>query len=169
MSLEFPAATPHDEIEEVFENIFLVRGSIVLPNGLPVSRNMTIVREDGVLTLINTVRLNDEGLKTLDTLGTVKHVVRIGAFHGKDDPFYVDRYKAELWSPVGIEHNLGFKTTQVLKPNGPMPFANSSYFHFETSNAPERAMKPLGNFRPRSRRCTNDDNAAPAPELSPAK
>ena len=137
MTLDFPVATPHDEIGEVFENIFLVRGSIVLPSGLPVSRNMTIVRENGVLTLINTVRLNDEGLKALDALGTVKHVVRIGAFHGKDDPFYVDRYTAELWSPEGIEHNLGFKTTQLLEPDGRMPFSNSSYFHFETAQAPE--------------------------------
>lgn len=137
MTLEFPASTPHDGIEEQFENIFLVRGSIVLPNGLPVSRNMTIVREGGILTLINTVRLNNEGLQALDALGTVKHVIRIGAFHGKDDPFYVDRYGAELWSPQGIEHNLGFQTTQILQPEGPLPFANSSYFHFESAQAPE--------------------------------
>ena len=137
MSLEFPAAMPHDDIEELFENVFMVRGSIVLPNGLPISRNMVIVKRDSGLTLINTVRLDERGLQELEALGAVKHVVRIGAFHGIDDPFYVDRYQAELWAPPGITHNLGFETSQELVPSGNMPFEGCSYFHFETANAPE--------------------------------
>lgn len=137
MPKTYPEALPHDEIEEVFDNIFHVRGSVVLPNGLPVSRNMIIVREGRDLTLINTVRLNAEGLGNLDALGEVKQVVRIGAFHGMDDPFYVDRYNAEMWAPAGIEHNLGLETGSLLTPGGPSPFTRGSYFHFETAQAPE--------------------------------
>ena len=67
----------------------------------------------------------------------VKHVVRIGAYHGMDDPFYVDRYRAKLWAPAGIEHNLGFETDHFLIEDGPMPFERGRYFHFKTANAPE--------------------------------
>ncbi|WP_332914161.1 hypothetical protein [Algoriphagus boritolerans] len=38
------------------------------------SRNMTIVRENGNLTIINSVRLNDAALSELDRLGKVTNV-----------------------------------------------------------------------------------------------
>lgn len=71
------------------------------------SRNMVIVRENGELTLINTVRLDEEGLTALEHLGHVKNVVRIGAFHGYDDAFYLDRYHAQLWAIKGMIHQSG--------------------------------------------------------------
>ena len=40
-------------------------------------------------------------------LGTVEHVVKIGGFHGIDDPFYVDRYKPTLWALPGATHERG--------------------------------------------------------------
>ena len=53
------------------------------------SRNMIIVREEGKLSLINSVRLTDAGLRRLEKLGQIDKVIRIGAFHGRDDAFYL--------------------------------------------------------------------------------
>lgn len=43
------------------------------------------------------MRLSDASLGQLDALGNVRHVLRLGDFHGLDDRFYVDRYQAEFW------------------------------------------------------------------------
>ena len=64
---------------------------------------MVIIRNGNELSLINTVRLNEEGLAVLDALGTVKNVIRIGAFHGRDDGFYLERYQAKLWALKGMK------------------------------------------------------------------
>ena len=66
---------------------------------------MTIIRNGSELTLVNTVRLSEEGLNQLDRLGKVTHIVRIGAFHGRDDAFYRDHYPiAQLWTLKGMSY-----------------------------------------------------------------
>jgi hypothetical protein len=99
-----PEALPHGEIKQIFPNIYGVKGGIaVVPPTtlatLKFSCNMTIiVEEDRTLILVNTVRLDENGLKEHDKLGTVKHTMRIGGFHGVDDAFYKERYGATTWS-----------------------------------------------------------------------
>jgi len=39
------------------------------------------------LTLINPVRRDEEGLRALEALGEIKHVLRLGPLHGMDDAF----------------------------------------------------------------------------------
>lgn len=127
---------PHGEIKEVFNNIFMVTGTNKTHDqgiDIQVSRNMIIVREGNALTLINTVRLNDKGLKSLNQLGTVTNVVRIGAFHGYDDEFYLDHYQAKLWAIKNMEHQSGRKTDHELVVGGPMPITNCTLFNFETT------------------------------------
>ncbi len=106
---EFPAALDHSEIAEVFPDIFFVTGSVAMPGRMPmrISRNMTILREDGDLTLVNSVRLTEDGLAALERLGQVRHVIRLAGFHGMDDPFYKDRYEAKVWS-VEAPYTSGF-------------------------------------------------------------
>jgi hypothetical protein len=85
----------------VFDDIFQVIGQFALkfgPIAIRGNRNMTIVRQADELTLINTVRMDEKGLAQLDALGMVKHIIRVGAFHGMDDPFYKERYGAHVWS-----------------------------------------------------------------------
>jgi len=53
---------------------------------------MVVIKNANVLTLINTVRLNENGLAALDNLGQVTNVMRIGAFHSRHDAFYLERY-----------------------------------------------------------------------------
>ena len=108
-SRSYPPAGDHGDIKEIFDDIFLVTGSMTIPGRLPMrfSRNMTIIRNNGMLTLINTVRLSEEGLKALEALGNVEHIIRIAGFHGVDDPFYHDRYKATLHS-IDAPYRRGF-------------------------------------------------------------
>lgn len=92
-------AWPHGEIKEIFPDIFLVAGTNITDFNnvkLQHSRNMIIVRENNQLSLINTVKLTDEGLIELDSLGKAKNVIRIDAFHGRDDAFYIGKYQARL-------------------------------------------------------------------------
>ncbi len=113
----FPSALAHGELQELLPDVFFVTGTLAMPGPIPVrfSRNMTIVREGDRLVIINSVRLNDEGLAKLDTLGKVTDVLRIAGFHGMDDPFYADRYGAKVWTVAGQRYTAGFdsKTTNT--------------------------------------------------------
>jgi len=136
----YSPAWPHGEIKEIFPEIFFVTGTNITDfNGaeLQHSRNMIIVRDENKLSLINTVRLDDQGLSALDALGKVENVIRIGAFHGRDDAFYLDRYRASLWALQGMTHNDNRVADVEIIPEGKMPFPDASLFVFQTSVHPE--------------------------------
>jgi len=136
----YSPAWPHNEIKEIFSNIFVVVGTNKTNyNGVDLqhSRNMVIIRDANSLSLINTVRLDDNGLTALDALGKVKNIIRIGAFHGRDDSFYLDRYQAKLWGLKGMEHDNNRSADIELVPSGLMPFPECFLFVFETSKYPE--------------------------------
>ncbi|MES2217111.1 MAG: hypothetical protein V4501_01735 [Pseudomonadota bacterium] len=133
-------AWPHSEITEIFPNIFMVMGTNITSCSnveLQHSRNMIMLRDGDQLSLINTVRLTDAGLAALDALGKVSNVIRIGAFHGRDDAFYLERYDAKLWALAGMQHENNRVADFLLQPNDKMPWPNSSIFIFETSAFPE--------------------------------
>ena len=136
----YSPAWPHSEIKEIFPNIFFVTGTNITEHNnaeLQHSRNMIIIRDDDNLSLINTVRLDGKGLAELDGLGKVKNIIRIGAFHGRDDAFYLDRYDSKLWALKEMKHANNRRTDIELVPNGQMPVPDCSLFIFETSNYPE--------------------------------
>ncbi|AAO89997.1 hypothetical protein [Coxiella burnetii] len=136
----YSPAWPHSEVKEIFPNIFFVTGTNITHHDnteLQHSRNMIIIRDNGKLSLINTVRLNDKELAFLDALGEVNNVIRIGAFHGRDDAFYLDRYHAKLWALKEMSHENNRVADVKLIPNGQMPVPNCSIFIFETSKYPE--------------------------------
>ncbi len=82
------------------------------------SRNMVVLRHDHELTLVNTMRLDEAGLAALDELGKVKHVIRLAGFHGRDDPFYKDRYDATVWAVDGHVWARGFDNTKIKAEDG---------------------------------------------------
>ena len=141
----FPEALRHGPIEEVFPDVFFVTGEThtTFPEFPDVAwvfnRNMTIVREDDSLTLINSHRLGEEGLAELESLGTVRHLVRLGAHHDRDDPFYADRYRPTVWAAPGIELD-GIAIDRVLAAGGETPFSGSTVFVFETTAHPEAIL-----------------------------
>jgi hypothetical protein len=56
----FPEQLPHGDIQEIFPDVFFVKGQIKFDNQgntAQFSRSMTIVRDNGSLTIINSVRL----------------------------------------------------------------------------------------------------------------
>jgi hypothetical protein len=141
---DYKPALPHGPISEVFPGVFFVTGTSTptfMGTAFQFSRNMTVVRDGGALTLINTVRLDDAGLAALEALGKVENVVKIGAYHGIDDAFYVDRYRPKLWALPGMRHESELPTDVELTKDGSMPFAGCSLFVFETATVPEGVLR----------------------------
>ena len=149
---QFPVAYKHGKIERLFDNIYFVTGSLVIKSKIPMrfSRNMTIIKQGNELTLINSVRLNDEGLKKLDELGVVKHVIRLAGFHGMDDPFYKDRYAATIWS-VDAPYVAGFDQINdiskryftpdhILSDDTELPIDNAKLLYIKSSNPKEALL-----------------------------
>lgn len=139
--MTFSAAWPHGELEQIFPNIYFVTGTNITHYQdveLTHSRNMVIIKENQELTLINTIRLNEHGLSQLDKLGRVSNIVRIGAFHGRDDAFYVSHYNAKHWSIKGMDSQS--PSNLELTSGGLMPLQNCSLVTFETSLHPEAVL-----------------------------
>jgi len=145
---DFPKALMHSAISEVLPDVFFVTGSADMPGKMPmkISRNMTILREGDVLTLVNSVRLTDAGLSELEKLGDIKHVIRLAGFHGMDDPFYKDRYGATVWS-VDAPYIPGFDfdaapyltPDKVINGQSDLPISNAKLIEF-TSATPREGL-----------------------------
>jgi len=136
----YPPALPHDPPVEVFPDVFLVRGSYRANWWLRFSRNMVILRHGDELTLINSVRLSEAGERQLDALGSVRHVLRLGYFHGCDDRYYVDRYGAEFWAPQGSRHEPGPVAGRLLEDGGALPIPGARVLLFAQSRHPEAVI-----------------------------
>lgn len=141
---DFQPAYPHGDLREVADGVFFVTGTARMGPGMTIGRNMTVVRQGDELTLMNGVRLNDEGLQQLDALGKVKHILKVGNFHGSDDPFYVDRYGCQVWALPGSEHKPGVKTDREIGVGKDLPIDDADLFVFEASVG---AGKPEGAVR----------------------
>ncbi|WP_437327007.1 hypothetical protein [Sorangium sp. So ce381] len=140
---EYSPAWPHGEVQDAFPEVFYVVGTNRTHHAgidLQTSRTMTVLRQNRELTLVNTVRLTEEGLRQLDALGQVRHIVRLGAFHGRDDPFYRDRYGATLWAlPEAVAAD-GRPADRALAAGGPFPVHGGIVFVFTTARFPEAAV-----------------------------
>ena len=136
----YPAPYTHDGIEQLFEDVFRVHGSIRMGPGLSFNRNMVILREGEALTVIGSVRLNAETERELHALGRVGHVVRLGNFHGIDDRYYVDRYGAEFWCQADSNRYPEPKPTQMLTEQTTLPVGDAELFLFRETRLPEGAI-----------------------------
>jgi hypothetical protein len=159
----FPRALPHGPLVEVLPDLFVVTGTFRLACGvIAFPRNMTILRRHRELTLFNSVRLTSDGEKALAALGEVRHVVRLGAFHGIDDAYYLNRYEPAFWLPEGtqVPSRLAKWTAQSLTHGMRPPFApDGEAFLFRDTRRPEAVVKlpyanglllvcdSVGNFR----------------------
>lgn len=137
---QFAPSYPHDPIVEIYPDLFCVRGSINMGLGLSLNRNMIIAKQGNELTLINPVRLTDKGLNELDSLGKVTHIIRLGDFHGLDDPFYLDRYQAKFWCQKGQTTYPETKAHFTIEADTISPIKGSKFFLFQTASYPEAAL-----------------------------
>lgn len=130
----FPPVLPHGELSEVFPDVFFVTGGLRMAPLVSFSRNMVVIREDERLVLVNSLRLDDAGLAALDALGRVTDVIRLAGFHGRDDPFYKDRYGAKVWVVKGMTYFRGFDPRKAPAP----------YFEPDAALGPDDALPLRG-------------------------
>ncbi|MCB9700797.1 MAG: hypothetical protein H6711_02765 [Myxococcales bacterium] len=135
----FPHALPHGPIEEVFPDVFVVRGTFRMAPLVTIARNMTILREGEDLTVVTSVRLSAEGEAALERLGTVRHLVRLNGHHGIDDPYYAAKYKPTFWTLPNLKHPSGLASDRHLGADG-LPVSNARLFVFERPTVPESAL-----------------------------
>jgi len=153
-TLIHPKALAHGAITELFENIWFVKGAVKMPMLMPmkISRSMTIIRNasSNELTLINSMRLSEEGLAALEKFGKVTNVIRIAGFHGRDDGFYRERYAAKLFAIEGQTYTRklekadtedGYLQPDVwLNKDSDLPVESAMLKIFETANPKEAVV-----------------------------
>ena len=104
-SVKHLPAGEHGELRQVFDNIWFVQGSVKMPVLMPmkISRSMTVIKDPASeeLTLVNSMRLTQDGLNELELLGKVTNVIRLAGFHGRDDAFYQEKYNAKVFAIEG--------------------------------------------------------------------
>lgn len=140
MEYAFPPAWPHGDIQEIFPDVFLVAGAMKLKPAFQFDRNMIILRQDGELVLVNSVRLTEPGLEQLEALGKVAHVIKLGQFHDRDDAFYVHRYGARLWALPGHTHAPGLRPDVEMAADTQLPLRDAGLFVFQTTEKPEAIL-----------------------------
>ena len=136
----FPAAMQHGPIEEPFEGIFTVRGTARFAPLLSITRNMVILRNTDELTIIGAIRLSPEGERALERLGKIRHLVKLGHFHGMDDPYYVKKYAPVVWAAKDAVHKHGVVTGEVLAEGAGLPVQRTEVFTFSRSLKPEACL-----------------------------
>lgn len=140
MEENYATVYPHDPIVEIFENIYLLRGSIKLGFGISMNRNMVIIKQNNELTLINAVRMSEAELEKLEVLGVIKHVIRLGDFHGLDDQFYIDRYQVIFWSQSHHVKYPNLFPTKTIQSDAIPPIKNAEFFIFDQATCPEAIL-----------------------------
>jgi len=136
----FAPVYPHDSIEEIIPDVFMVRGTIRMNRLMRITRNMAVIRHDGELTLVNPIRLDEAGEAQLSTLGEITRILRLGPMHGIDDPYYIDRWATELWAQEESRAYPEPKPDRRISAASTLPFPDSLLFCFEGMTQKESAL-----------------------------
>jgi hypothetical protein len=127
-------------LQQVFDDVWWAWGTTKFMPGVLFPRNMIIVRERGKLVIIHPVMMPEAEQRQIEALGPIEHIVRLGAFHGMDDPLYVKRYSPSVWAPPGVDVHDGVKVHHELRPGVELPLDGATLFSFEKSRTPETAI-----------------------------
>lgn len=131
---------PHGKLEEIADDTFMLRGSIKMNPLVRITRNMAIIREGGEVTLLNPVRVDDRVEAQIAALGEIRHVIRLGCFHGIDDPYYVQKFGAKMWAQPGGTTYTEPPIDQPLSSEAALPFEGAQLFEFNGTKQPESAL-----------------------------
>jgi hypothetical protein len=134
------AGSTFGRLEQVFDDVWWAWGTTRFGPGIRFPRTMAIVREKGELVVFHPVLMAPAEQSKIEALGPIKHIVRLGAFHGMDDPAYVQRYCPTTWAPPGVDLAPGVTIDQELRPGGPLPLAGATLVRFDGSRTPEVAL-----------------------------
>src|SRR5438552_9385351 len=122
---DHPPASHHLPLRECFPDVWLAASAnpMSIPLGLKItfSRNMVAVRAADGWVLLNPVRLSDSAEAALLAKAPVKHAVRLGTYHGRDDRYYVDKFGVEFWGVPGAQSYPEPKFTREITESGPFP------------------------------------------------
>jgi len=136
----YPPVMPQDPIVELLPDLYLVRGSIHVAPGLPISKNMVVIRQGGELTLVGSVRMPPENEADLEALGKVTRLIRIG-IHGVDDAYTVNRFKCQLWCLKDTENYHALPRPDELFDEGdPFPIQDTEVIRFQGMSVSEAAL-----------------------------
>ena len=127
-------------VEQIFDDVWWAWGTVRFGPGIRFPRNMVIIRERGELVIIHAVMMPEPEQAKIEALGPIKHVIRLGTFHGMDDLLYVKRYGATTWAPPDVETAAELKIDRELVPGGELPLANATLFDFTQSRSPETIL-----------------------------
>lgn len=120
------------------DGLWIVHGTFAMSPVGTFPRTMTVVRHsDGQLAIFNSLRLDEAGEAALRALGDVTAVVRLGAFHGVDDDYYVRTFGAVAYALPGSPLPPALPVAPVALVAGPTdaPIPGAFVFVFAVTKA----------------------------------
>ena len=139
MSTNYLGAEPHGPLQQISEDCWYVTGTVMFKPLLRLPRNMIILRHKDMLTLINSVRPDEAGDRSLEALGKIAHIMTIG-FHQMDDAYYLNKYGATQWLVPGADANPEARQTCQLTENAELPVPDMRVFLFKETIKGEAAL-----------------------------
>ncbi|SHF35592.1 hypothetical protein SAMN04487965_2019 [Microbulbifer donghaiensis] len=139
MRIQYPPPQPHGEIRRLLPDFFYVPGTSRLAPATIINRNMAIVRWGDELTLVNPLRLRPQQEEKLQDLGTLRHAVRLGYYHGCDDLYYRDRFNITFWRQADSDFYPPMADA-LLREGGDCPVPGGRFVEFSHSRFPEAVL-----------------------------
>lgn len=141
MSHDHPPAERHLPLSECLPGIWLAASEISMgiPLGLKIrfSRNMVAVLQADGWVLLNPVRLSESAEAELLAKGPIRHAVRLGTFHGRDDAYYVERFGVNFWAVAGKQSYAGPPISHPVTEDGDFPIAGAQVVIFRDARQAE--------------------------------
>jgi len=128
-------------LRQIFDDVWWVWGTTRFAPGATFPRNMIVIGEGDSLVVVHPVLLPEAEQGKVEALGPIRHMVRLGDYHGMDDRLYVERYHPEVWAPAGATPLDGVKVDHELIPGGPLPVVDGTVLKFERARTPELVLR----------------------------
>ena len=136
-----PPALHHLPLRECFPDVWLAASAISMgiPLGMKIafSRNMVAVRAPDGWVLLNPVRLSEAAEADLLAKAPIKHAVRLGTYHGRDDSYYVEKFGAEFWGVPGEQTYPEPRFSREVTEQGPFPIPGARIVIFKNATRAE--------------------------------
>lgn len=144
MQSPYPAADPHLPLRELFPGVWLAASQITMPVPLGMkikfSRNMVGLLQSDGWVLVNPVRLSEAGETELLAKGPIRHAIRLGTFHGRDDAYYVERFGATFWAAHGKQDYDHPPIARNITDGGELPIPSARAIVFKGGLQAESAI-----------------------------
>ena len=141
MITQYPEPCYHLPLRELFSNIWLASSeismAIPLKQQVRFSRNMVAVLTGDGWVLLNPVRLSERAEAELLTKGPIRHAVRLGTFHGRDDRYYVDKLGAKFWAVPGKQSYAEPTIAKEITEGGEFPIPDARVVIFKNATQAE--------------------------------